>query len=100
MRVVVHRSLDAYLAESGHARRWYVETGAARRYDEADYQPGDALVFGKETTGLPRALLEREPERVVRLPMLPATVRSLNLSTTVGIVAYAALARLGFPGLR
>ena len=97
--VVVHPSLEAYLAATAGTRRWYVETGGALRYDEAPYARGDALVSGRETTGLPRELLEREADHVVHLPMRPGTVRSLNLSTTVGIVAYAALARLGFPTL-
>ncbi|MBV8151400.1 MAG: tRNA (cytidine(34)-2'-O)-methyltransferase [Candidatus Eremiobacteraeota bacterium] len=95
--LVVHPSLEAYLAESGHQRRWYVETDGAMRYDEAPYALGDALVFGRETSGLPRELVARERDRTVRVPIRAGTVRSLNLSTTVGIVAYAALARLGFP---
>jgi tRNA (cytidine/uridine-2'-O-)-methyltransferase len=99
VRVVVHPSLDAYFQSTPGMQRWFVETHAARRYDEAPYAFGDALLFGTETAGLPRALLERHPERVVGIPMRPGTVRSLNLSTTVGIVAYAALARLGFPSL-
>ena len=98
--VVVHSSLDAYLAASAGTPRWYVETGGAVRYDAANYGLGDAIVFGRETTGLPRELLASEPERVVGIPMREGTVRSLNLSTTVGVVAYAALAKLGFPGLR
>ncbi len=60
---------------------------------------GDALVFGKETAGLPQALLDEYPERALRIPMRTESVRSINLSTAVGIVTYAALAALGFPGL-
>jgi tRNA (cytidine/uridine-2'-O-)-methyltransferase len=56
-------------------------------------------VFGSETAGLPQALLDARPDRVLRVPMRHDSVRSLNLSTTVGIVTYAALAKLGFPGL-
>jgi tRNA (cytidine/uridine-2'-O-)-methyltransferase len=99
VRVVVHDSLDAYLASAG-APMWFVETNAPLRYDEAAYALGDALVFGTETKGLPRDVLERYPERVIGVPMRTGTVRSLNLSTTVGIVTYAALARLGFPSLK
>jgi tRNA (cytidine/uridine-2'-O-)-methyltransferase len=98
VRVVVHDSLDAYLA-STTPPRWFVETRAPQRYDQAPYNLGDALIFGTETKGLPRDLLERERERVIGVPMRTGTVRSLNLSTTVGIVTYAALARLGFPSL-
>lgn len=100
VRVVVHPSLEAYLQSTSETRRWFVETHGASRYDAAPYAFGDSLVFGTETTGLPGALLERYPDRIVGIPMRHGTVRSLNLSTTVGIVAYAALARLGFPSLK
>ncbi len=48
---------------------------------------------------MPQTLLDANPERALRVPMRAGAVRSLNLSTTVGIVTYAALARLSFPGL-
>jgi tRNA (cytidine/uridine-2'-O-)-methyltransferase len=98
--VVVHPSLDAYLAASAGRPHWFVETGGAIRFNEASYRRGDALIFGSETKGLPRELLEHEPDRIIGIPMREGSVRSLNLSTTVGVVAYAALARLGFPSLK
>ncbi|MDB5071458.1 MAG: tRNA methyltransferase [Candidatus Eremiobacteraeota bacterium] len=97
--VVVHRSLDAFLAAFADRRLWLLSTRAARSYADADFAPGDALVFGKETAGLPQALLDAHPDHALRIPMRPNAVRSINLSTAAGIVTYAALARLGFPGL-
>ena len=97
--VVVHPSLEAYLNAHPQRGRWFVETGGSLRYDQALYAPGDSLIFGPETKGLPRDVLARDAGRVIGIPMRSGTVRSLNLSTTVGIVAYAALARLGFPSL-
>ncbi len=97
--VVVHASLDACWAALDVKRAWLFSTRARRLYCEAPFERGDALVFGKETAGLPQALLDAHPERAVRLPMRPGAVRSLNLSTAAGIAAYAALAALGFPGL-
>ena len=100
VRVVLHASLDDFLDSTPQTSRWFVETNAPVRYDEAPYALGDALIFGTETKGLPKELLAREAERVVGIPMRTGTVRSLNLSTTVGIVTYAALSRLGFPDLQ
>jgi tRNA (cytidine/uridine-2'-O-)-methyltransferase len=97
--VRVHASLDEFLG-AVDAPLWLLSTRAARRYDEAPFAAGDALVFGKETAGLPQSLLDAHSERQLRVPMRPGSVRSLNLSTTVGIVTYAALARLDFPGLQ
>jgi tRNA (cytidine/uridine-2'-O-)-methyltransferase len=97
--VVVHPSLEAFLAEFPPQRLWLLSTRAARSYTHAEFARGDALVFGKETAGLPAALLAAHPGRALRIPMRPGAVRSINLSTAAGIVTYAALARLGFPGL-
>ena len=65
----------------------------------AAFERGDALVFGKETGSLPQELLDAHPERALRIPMRGDAVRSINLSTAAGIVTYAALAALDFPGL-
>jgi tRNA (cytidine/uridine-2'-O-)-methyltransferase len=97
--VTVHDSLDAALERLG-SRAWFLSTRGIRRYDEPSFAFGDALVFGKETAGLPPALLAAHAERTLHIPMREGAVRSLNLSTAVGIVAYAALAKLAFPGLR
>lgn len=97
--VVVHPSLDAFVAAWPRETRWLLSTRGTRTYADVPYARGDALVFGKETAGLPSGLLAAEPERTLRVPMRAGAVRSLNLSTCVGIVAYAALARIGFPGL-
>lgn len=100
IRVVVHPSLDAFLARWEGERLWLLSTRGERPYVDAPFVRGDAIVFGKETAGLPAAVLARYGSRVLRIPMRDGTVRSLNLSTSVGIVAYAALARIGFPGMR
>jgi tRNA (cytidine/uridine-2'-O-)-methyltransferase len=69
-------------------------------YTEAEFAYGDVLVFGKETKGLPQSLIDADPEHALRIPQRPGSVRSINLSTAVGVVAYAALAKMGFPELR
>jgi tRNA (cytidine/uridine-2'-O-)-methyltransferase len=96
--VVLHPSLDAALAHFA-GRAWFFSTHASLGYDQAGYALGDALFFGKETAGLPAALLTQHPSRALRIPMRPDSVRSLNLSTAVGIAAYAALRALSFPDL-
>ena len=97
--VVVHRSLDDLFAANAETARWYLSVHAQRRYTDARFAFGDMLLFGKETAGLPRALIDENRERALRIPQRRQTVRSLNLSTAAGIVVYAALAQLGFPGL-
>ncbi len=88
-------SLEELLSNYPDARCWYTSKKAARSYTEADFHPGDFLVFGKETTGLPDSLLEADPQYAIRIPIFNDRVRSLNLSTAAGIVLYEALRQTG-----
>jgi tRNA (cytidine/uridine-2'-O-)-methyltransferase len=67
---------------------------ASRSYLHAPYRPGTALVFGRESVGLPEELIEAHADSVYGIPTLGA-VRSLNLANAVGIVLYEALRGLG-----
>lgn len=80
------------------ARLWFIEAGGPRLYTEVRYHPEDYLVFGRETAGLPRALLEAQPSAWLRLPMFHPRVRSLNLANCVAVVLFEALRQQGFPG--
>ena len=80
------------------ARLWFVESNGPRLYTEADFQAGDYLVFGRETAGLPRKMLEENRERWLRIPMFNPDARSLNLSNCVALVLFEALRRQGFKG--
>lgn len=79
------------------ARLWWIESGGPRTYAEVRYEAGDYLVFGRETAGLPRPLLERHRENWLRIPMFNPNARSLNLSNCVALVLYEALRQTGFP---
>ena len=67
---------------------------ATKSYIAADYAPGDALVFGKESVGLPEELLAAHPDRLLGIPTLGA-VRSLNLANAAGIALFEALRVVG-----
>ncbi len=78
----------------GRGRVRLFSAAGARSYLDADFEPGDALVFGKESTGLPREVLERYPTEVYGIPTIGA-VRSLNLASAAAIVVYEALRKTG-----
>jgi tRNA (cytidine/uridine-2'-O-)-methyltransferase len=88
-------SLEELLGSNPAGRCWFTSKKAARCYTEADFRPGDFLVFGKETAGLPEALLEANADHTIRIPIFNDRVRSLNLSTAAGIVLYEALRQVG-----
>lgn len=87
---------DFRAAVPAPARLWLIEAGGPRVYTEARYAPGDYLVFGRETAGLPANLLEQNRETWLRIPMFNKTSRSLNLSNCAALVLYEALRQGGF----
>lgn len=97
----VHASFEAFQAGMmGHNRCYAFSTRGTRRYDEATYQNGDALLFGPETRGLSEAFLAAlPPTQVLRLPMQPHS-RSLNLSNAVAIAVFEVWRQFGFQGGR
>lgn len=78
---------------------YFATTKGARSYTDFSFGPEDFLVFGKETAGLPKALLDDNRHRCMRIPM-GNDFRSLNLSNSVAIILYEALRQQGFAGLR
>lgn len=69
---------------------WFLSTKATRSPWKAAFSPGDYLVFGRETAGLPEELVAAAGDHALRIPMSPGGTRSLNLSTSVAIVLYEA----------
>ena len=73
---------------------WCLTKTASRLIWEASFSPGDILLFGSETRGLPESILEAQPSRNLKLPMHDV-VRSLNLASTANTVVYEAVRQFG-----
>jgi tRNA (cytidine/uridine-2'-O-)-methyltransferase len=87
----VWKSFDELRASAGaSARFWFLSTKASASPWQAEFQPGDYLVFGRETKGLPEELVATAGAQALRIPMAPGGTRSLNLATAVAIVLYEA----------
>jgi tRNA (cytidine/uridine-2'-O-)-methyltransferase len=97
--VRVHADFAACRAALGEGGNWYAfTTSASRSLYDVRFVPGDVLVFGCESTGLPDAIAAQfAPAGRVRIPMRPGQ-RSLNLSNAVAIGVYEAWRQQGFAG--
>ena len=80
---------ETLLERLSDRRPWLCSKKAKREYTDVRYTPGDVFVFGSESQGLPDSLLESHADRCLRVPIRPHA-RSLNLSVTVGVVAFEA----------
>ena len=90
-----HIDLDELYAALPDSRFVYLTTKTDRSYTEWRFRDGDCLIFGPETRGLPEDVLDKNAANCLTIPMPNANVRSLNLSTSVGIVLYEAIRQLG-----
>ena len=98
--ITVHESWSECAEQFRGHRIFAASTKGTRRYDANAYASGDVFLFGPETRGLPRELIEAVPDaQRIRVPMRPDS-RSLNLSNAVSVVIYEALRQTGFEGCR
>lgn len=96
VRLRIWPSWEAFeTALPGLGAPFFFSAGARRSLWEVHYPEDTVLVFGRESVGLPRALLDRHPDRVVGIPMADPALRSLNLSTAAAIAAYEVVRQRG-----
>lgn len=94
----VHDDWATFLARMQPQRRFALSTRGTRRPSDCEFHPGDWLVFGSETAGLPAPVAASfGADQTLRLPMRPGN-RSMNLSNAVAVVVYEAWRQQGFEG--
>ena len=86
-----YQDWDDFLARNPAARLWFFTTRGERRHTDVAWRDGDGLVFGRETAGLPEAILRANPDSLVKIPMPGDFHRSLNLAQAAAIGLYEAL---------
>lgn len=92
VKLSVWKSFDDLRATADpSAAFWFLSTKASSSPWQATFAPGDYLVFGRETKGLPEEIVAAAGDHALRIPMVPGGTRSLNLSTAVAIVLYEAV---------
>lgn len=101
LKIYYYDSIDELMEKYKDRSFYFVTTKGTKTYSAFNFKDEDFLVFGKETAGLPKDLLENNRENTMRIPMVDVEkARSLNLSNSVSIVLYEALRQLDFPSLR
>ncbi|MGL4485296.1 MAG: tRNA (uridine(34)/cytosine(34)/5-carboxymethylaminomethyluridine(34)-2'-O)-methyltransferase TrmL [Anaerovoracaceae bacterium] len=100
VKLHIHESLDDFLAEYAGKRMYLATKFADTFYTEVFFRDEDMILFGRETKGLPKDLIEKRKDMAIRIPMgNNEKLRSLNLSNAVNIILFEALRQLGFPDL-
>lgn len=98
LKLEVHESYEDFMAKYGEQRIFLATTHGGKFYDEESYKPGDFIMFGKESSGVPEEV--HNAHKGIRIPMIKTSTRSLNLSNTVCTIAYEALRQMDFPNMK
>lgn len=96
--VTYYENYEDFLRQNENAELFFFSAHGKRSYADIAYPDNVFLVFGRESVGLPRELVEANSERSVRIPMRK-TLRCLNLSNSVAIAVYEVLRQSNFSGL-
>ena len=99
LEVYRYNSFDEVLDKYPQGKFYYATTKADKYYTEIEYEDESFFVFGKETKGLSKEILNNEKGMGIKIPMIPELKRSLNLSNSVNIIVYEAYRQLNFPFL-
>jgi len=84
-------NLESFLAAQDELSLHFFTTKVDRLYTEVRYMPGDYLIFGRETRGLPEEIISSYRERCATIPMSNPNIRSINLAMSAGIALYEAI---------
>ena len=98
LEIYYYDSYDEFIRKNSGGRMYYFSSHAKSSYTSVEYEDNVYLVFGRESVGLPRELLEENAGDAIRIPMLP-TLRCLNLSNSVAIAVYEVLRQWNFEGM-
>ncbi len=99
--ITYYDSIDEFF-EKNEGEFYYIETDGVKPYSDFDFSDLEKdyyFIFGKETKGLPKDLLDKNKDRILRIPMNDK-IRSLNLSNTAAILVYEALRQQNFRDLK
>ena len=98
LKLEIHESYEDFMAKYGNEKIYLGTTHGGNHYDEVSFEKGDFIMFGRESSGVPKEV--HDSHLGIRVPMVKTSTRSLNLSNTVAIVAYEALRQIGFPEMK
>ena len=95
-----YRNIDEYFEKNPSPDLWLATTRGSKPHTEGAFRDGCHILLGKETAGLPQWLVDRYPDRCLRIPQFQnAHARCLNLSNAAAVFCYEALRQTGFPGM-
>jgi tRNA (cytidine/uridine-2'-O-)-methyltransferase len=101
VKIAYYDSLDEFYEKNAGGEFFYITKFGQKPHSDFDFSQVDKnyyFIFGRETTGLPKEVIENNKDKGLRIPMND-NIRSLNLSNTAAILIYEALRQQDYPTL-
>lgn len=94
IQLVVHTSIEAFFKKYKNEKMAFFSSHGTKAFWSLDFEDEMFLIFGKESVGLSKDLIQNHANQVYKIPLFSPHVRSLNLANAVGIVVYEGLRQL------
>ncbi|MCB0462636.1 MAG: tRNA (cytidine(34)-2'-O)-methyltransferase [Flavobacteriaceae bacterium] len=94
LKVTYYDSIDEFFIKNKDANMAFLSSHGTQHYEDIPFEDNLFLVFGKESVGLPKYILNDHPEALYKIPLYSEYVRSLNLANAVSIVVYEGLRQI------
>jgi len=94
LNVHYYENIDAFFSENKDAKMAFLSSHGSKNHWDIPFEDNMFLVFGKESVGLPKSLVQAHPDKLYKIPLYSEHVRSLNLANAVGIVVYEGIKQL------
>lgn len=92
--VIYYDSIDDFFLKNKDAKMVFLSSHGKQSHWDINYTDDMYLVFGKESVGLPKPLIEKHQDQLFKIPLYSKEIRSLNLANAVSIIAYEGLRQL------
>ncbi len=94
LSVTYYENIEDFFNKNKNANMVFLSSHGKKNHWDIKFEDNMFLVFGKESVGLPKSIIETQPEKLFKIPLYSDHVRSLNLANAVGIVVYEGLKRI------
>jgi len=94
LNVIMYNNIDDFFCKNPTAKMVFLSSHGTRNHWDIPFEENLYLVFGKESKGLPKSILEKHPNDIYKIPLNSEHIRSLNIANAVSIVVYEGLRQL------
>ena len=94
LNVTIYESIEEFFSKNKDSKMVFLSSHGVKNHWDIDFEDNIFLIFGKESVGLPKSIMEKNSDKIFKIPLYSKHVRSLNLANAVSIVIYEGLKQM------